>query len=80
MVAAAHDRETHALIKGVDRAPRLECAGLRKPRTVPSIYIGPKAPEAGIGWIPTDPERKFEFMFRLYGPKPEFFEEDVDAA
>jgi hypothetical protein len=22
----------------------------------------------------TDPSRKFELMFRLYGPKPEFFD------
>ena len=25
-------------------------------------------------WIPTDPARKFELMFRLYGPKPEFLQ------
>ncbi len=36
-------------------------------------------------WIPTDPARKFEFMFRLYGPKKEFFDKvwklpDVEKA
>jgi hypothetical protein len=39
------------------------------------LYIGPKAPVGQeTNWIPTDPARQFEFMFRLYGPKPEFFE------
>jgi hypothetical protein len=25
-------------------------------------------------WVPTDPARKFELMFRLYAPKKELFE------
>jgi hypothetical protein len=25
-------------------------------------------------WVPTDPQRGFELMFRLYGPKKEFFD------
>jgi hypothetical protein len=38
------------------------------------LYLGPKA-SAGqeSNWIPTDPARRFELMFRLYGPKQELF-------
>ncbi len=39
------------------------------------VYFGSKAPPGQqANWIPTDPARRFELMFRLYGPKPEFFE------
>lgn len=76
----AYDRETHALIKGVDRASRASNAQELKKNADGSVdlYVGPKAPEGQeSNWIPTDPARKFEFMFRLYGPKPEFFERKV---
>jgi hypothetical protein len=49
------------------------------------LYLGPKAPAGQEAyWIPTDPARKFELMFRLYGPKKEFFDKvwklpDVEA-
>jgi len=74
----AYDRETHALIKGVDRASRASNVQELKKNADGSvdIYIGPKAPDGEeSNWIPTDPQRKFEFMFRLYGPKPEFFDQ-----
>ena len=39
------------------------------------IYIGPKAPEGKqANWLPTDANRKFELMFRFYGPTPPLFE------
>jgi hypothetical protein len=39
------------------------------------IHVGPKAPAGQeSSRIPTDPARKFELMFRLYGPKKEFFD------
>jgi hypothetical protein len=73
----AYDRETHALIKNVDRASRASNATevKKNPDGTVDLYVGPKA-HAGqeANWIPTDPARKFEFIFRLYGPKPEFFE------
>jgi hypothetical protein len=73
----AYDRETHALIRNVDRASRASNASDVKKNSDGSIdlYLGPKA-SAGqeSNWIPTDPARKFELMFRLYGPKKEFFE------
>ena len=73
----AYDRETHALIKNVDRASRASNAAevKKNPDGSVDLYIGPKAPAGQeTNWIPTDPARKFELMFRLYGPKPEFFE------
>jgi hypothetical protein len=72
-----YDRETHALIKNVDRASRASNATEvnKNPDGTVDLYIGPKAPSGQeSNWIPTDPARKFEFLFRLYGPKPEFFE------
>jgi hypothetical protein len=29
---------------------------------------------ADSNWVPTDPKRGFELMFRLYAPKKEFFD------
>jgi len=73
----AYDRETHALIKNVDRASRASNASevKKNPDGTVDLYIGPKAPAGKeSNWIPTDPAHKFEFLFQLYGPKPEFFE------
>lgn len=73
----AYDRDTHALIKNVDRASRASNASDVKKNEDGSVdlFIGPKAPAGReSNWIPTDPARRFELMFRLYGPKPEFFD------
>lgn len=73
----AYDRDTHALIKNVDRASRASNAAEVKKNADGSVdlYIGAKAPAGQeSNWIPTDPSRQFELMFRLYGPKKEFFE------
>jgi hypothetical protein len=73
----AYDRETHALIKNVNRASRASNATDVKKNADGSvdIYIGPKAPAGQeSNWIPTDPQRGFELMFRAYGPKKEFFD------
>jgi hypothetical protein len=73
----AYDRETHALIKNVDRASRASNAAevKKNPDGSVDIYIGAKAPAGQeTNWIPTDPARRFELMFRLYGPKKEFFD------
>ena len=73
----AYDRETHALIKGVDRASRASNATEVQKNTDGSvdIYFGPNSPQGkGSNWVPTDPARKFELMFRLYAPKKEFFD------
>jgi hypothetical protein len=73
----AYDRETHALIKNVDRASRASNASEVQKNADGSvdIYFGPKAPAGKeSNWVPTDPARKFELMFRAYAPKKEFFD------
>lgn len=73
----AYDRKTHALIKNVSRASRSS----QIPELVKNadgsidLYFGPQAPKGReANWVPTDPKRKFELMFRAYGPTPAFFE------
>lgn len=73
----AYDRELHTLIKGVNRASRSsQIPELQKnPDGSIDIYLGSKAPEGKeSNWIPTDPNRKFELMFRFYGPTPALFQ------
>jgi hypothetical protein len=73
----AYDRETHALIKNMARASRASNAAEVQKNADGSveIYFGPKAPAGKeSNWVPTDPARKFELMFRLYAPKKEFFD------
>ncbi|MBZ6076114.1 DUF1254 domain-containing protein [Microvirga puerhi] len=74
----AYDRETHALIKNVDRASRASNAAEVQKNADGSvdIWFGPKAPAGKeTNWVPTDPQRGFELMFRLYGPKKDFFDQ-----
>jgi len=73
----AYDRQTHALIKNVARASRSS----QIPELVKNsdgsvdLYFGPKAPKGKeANWVPTDPKRQFELMFRAYGPTKEFFD------
>jgi hypothetical protein len=83
----AYDRQTHALIKGVDRASRSsQIPELAKNGDGSvDLYFGPKAPKGKeANWVPTDPKRKFELMFRAYGPTKAFFDKkwilpDVEA-
>lgn len=73
----AYDRDTHALIRGMHRASRASNAQDVKTNADGSVdlYIGAQAPDGQeANWIPADPARRFELMFRLYGPKPEFFQ------
>ena len=73
----AYDRETHALIKNVNRASRASNNTEVKKNADGSvdIYFGPKAPSGkDSNWVPTDPARKFELMFRAYAPAKTFFE------
>jgi hypothetical protein len=72
-----YDRDTHALVKNVDRASRASNNAEVKKNADGSVdlYVGAKAPASQeSNWIPTDPARKFELMFRLYGPKKELFD------
>jgi hypothetical protein len=72
-----YDRDTHALVKNVDRASRASNNAEVKKNGDGSVdlYVGAKAPTGQeSNWIPTDPARRFELMFRLYGPKKELFD------
>ena len=72
-----YDRDTHALVKNVDRASRASNNAEVKRNGDGSVdlYVGAKPPAGQeSNWIPTDPARKFELMFRLYGPKKELFD------
>ena len=73
----AYDRQTHALIKGMPRASRSsQIPELQKNADGSvDIFFGPEAPKGKeANWVPTDPKRGFELMFRLYAPKKEFFD------
>lgn len=73
----AYDRETHALIRGVPRPSLASNDGAvqKNPDGSVDVYFGPKAPAGkDANWVPTDPKRKFELLFRLYGPQKALFE------
>ena len=73
----AYDRQTHALIKNVNRASRASNSAEVQKNANGSVdlYFGPKAPAGKeSNWVPTDPARKFELMFRLYAPTKALFE------
>jgi hypothetical protein len=72
-----YDRETHALVRNMSRASRSSLIPELKKNADGSvdIYFGPKAPDGQeSNWIPTDPARKFELMFRLYAPTKALFD------
>jgi hypothetical protein len=73
----AYDRQTHALIRNAPRASRSsQLPELQKNADGSvDVYFGPKAPEGKeANWVPTDRSRKFELMFRLYGPTKALFD------
>jgi hypothetical protein len=75
--ATAYDRKTHALIRNLPRASRSsQIPDLQKNADGSiDVYFGPKAPEGKeSNWVPTDPNRKFEVIFRLYGPEKALFD------
>jgi hypothetical protein len=75
--ATVYDRETHALVKNVDHASVASISPSVQKNSDGSVnvFFGPKA-LAGkeTNWVPTDPNRKFELLFRLYGPERPFFD------
>jgi hypothetical protein len=73
----AYDRRTHALIRHMPRPSRSSQIPEMQKNADGSIdvYFGPQAPAGKeANWVPTDPNRGFELMFRLYAPKKEFFD------
>jgi hypothetical protein len=75
--ATAYDRDTHALIRNMQRAScSSQSSGLQKNADGSvDVYFGPKA-SAGkeSNWVPTSPNGKFEVLFRLYGPEKALFD------
>ncbi|SDE83016.1 DUF1254 domain-containing protein [Terriglobus roseus] len=75
--ATVYDRVTHALVKNLDRASRASNdASLQKNSDgAVDIYFGPKAPAGkDSNWVPTDPNRQFEVLYRIYGPTKALFD------
>ncbi|UGY15792.1 DUF1254 domain-containing protein [Bradyrhizobium septentrionale] len=73
----AYDRQTHALIKNMSRASRSsQIADMQKNADGSvDVYFAPAAPAGKeANWVPTDPARKFELMFRAYAPTKALFD------
>jgi hypothetical protein len=75
--ATVYDRDTHALVRNMQRASQSS----QNPKVQKNadgsvdIYFGPKAPAGKeSNWVPTDANGKFEVLFRLYGPEKPLFD------
>ncbi|MCX5576775.1 DUF1254 domain-containing protein [Kaistia terrae] len=72
-----YDRETHALVRNLDRASVASITNgvTHNADGSVEVYFGPKAPAGReANWVPTDPNRQFELLFRLYGPEKPLFD------
>jgi hypothetical protein len=72
-----YDRQTHALVRNLDRASRAsnDTTVQKNPDGSVDVYFGPSAPAGReSNWVPTDPKRPFELLFRLYGPEKALFD------
>jgi hypothetical protein len=72
-----YDFATHALIRNM---PRASCSS-QSPGLVTNddgsvdISFAPKAPAGKeANWVPTDPNGRFEALFRFYGPEKPLFD------
>ena len=77
--ATAYDRQTHALIRNMPRASRSSQIPELQKNADGSIdlFFGPEAPAGKeLNWVPTDPKREFEVMFRLYAPTKALFDKN----
>lgn len=73
----AYDRETHALIKNMDHASVASInPGVQKNANGSvDVFFGPTTPAGkDANWVPTDPNGRFELLFRLYGPEKPLFD------
>ncbi|MGC3971120.1 MAG: DUF1254 domain-containing protein [Pirellulales bacterium] len=69
--ATLYDRDTHALIKNMNRASCSSNYSTMQKNADGSVdlYFGPNSPPGKeSNWVPTDKNGKFEVLFRLYGP------------
>jgi hypothetical protein len=75
--ATVYDRATHALIRDMPYSSRASTTpGLVKNADGSvDVYFGPKAPAGKeVNWVATNPDGRFEVLFRLYGPEKPFFD------
>ena len=73
----AYDRETHALIKNMQKASVASISPGVQKNTDGSVnvYFGPNTPVGKeSNWVPTNPNGKFELLFRLYRPEKSLFD------
>ncbi|WP_213306642.1 DUF1254 domain-containing protein [Paraburkholderia sacchari] len=85
--ATAYDGSTHALIRESRWSNRgSNTPGLQKNADGSvDIYFGPSAPAGKeVNWIPTQPGKPFEVLFRFYGPEKPLFDKtwklpDIEA-
>lgn len=73
----AYDRQTHALIRNMPHASRSSQIPEMQKNADGSIdiYFAPNPPAGkDNNWVPTDPVRKFELMFRFYAPTKALFD------
>jgi hypothetical protein len=72
-----YDFDTHAFIRDVSYPSRSSLNPVLKKNADGSvdIYLSAKAPEGKEGnWIPTKEGRRFEGLFRFYGPEKPIFD------
>lgn len=75
--ATLYDRQTHALIMNMSRASAASNDKSIQKNADGSVdvYFGPSSPAGkASNWVPTDPNRPFEVLFRLYGPEKALFD------
>jgi hypothetical protein len=75
--ATVYDRDTHTLVRNMQRASQSsQDPGLQKNADGSiDIYFAPKAPAGReSNWVPTSASGKFEVLFRLYGPEKPLFD------
>jgi hypothetical protein len=72
-----YDRETHALVRNMTKASvaSISPGVVKNADGSVEVFFGPKSPKGkDANWVPTDPKRKFELLFRLYGPEKPLFD------
>src|SRR5262249_36894473 len=74
--ATAYDRTRHTVLNTPRASRSSQIPDLQKNADGSiEIYFGPRAPEGKeTNWVPTVVGRKFEVMFRLYGPEKPLFD------
>jgi hypothetical protein len=75
--ATVYDRATHALIRGLPWSSRSsQTPGMQKNADGSvDIDFGPTAPGGKeSNWVPTNPQGRFEVLFRFYGPEKPLFD------